>query len=143
MYLCEILLKESGKCIQAENSKMSKIMQILVDRKFLLCYINHSRNAIINKREELYMKRRVLVGILAMVLILLLTGCKCEHEWMAATCAAPKTCQKCGETEGETLPHTWQEATCSAPKTCTVCGATEGEALPHTWQEATCSAPKT
>ena len=89
------------------------------------------------------MKRRVLVGILAMVLILLLTGCKCEHEWMAATCAAPKTCQKCGETEGETLPHTWQEATCSAPKTCTVCGATEGEALPHTWQEATCSAPKT
>ena len=29
--------------------------------------------------------------------------------------------------------HNWVDATCEAPKTCTVCGATEGEALGHNW----------
>lgn len=28
----------------------------------------------------------------------------CEHEWVDATCVAPKTCGKCGETEGEPNP---------------------------------------
>ncbi len=88
------------------------------------------------------MKRNLLICALVMVLILLLVGCGCEHEWLATTCASPKTCQLCGETEGETLPHTLQDATCAAPKTCTVCNATEGEALPHTFQDATCTAPK-
>jgi hypothetical protein len=92
----------------------------------------------------------------------------CEHEWADATCAAPKTCTKCGATEGETLAHTFADATCTAPKTCTVCQATEGEALghnfangvctvcgaadpdyvnpetcEHVWADATCSTPKT
>lgn len=89
------------------------------------------------------MKRKFYVGLLVMALILLLVGCSCEHEWLAATCAAPKTCKICGETEGEMLSHIWQDITCAAPKTCQLCGETEGEALPHTWQEATCSAPKT
>ena len=48
------------------------------------------------------------------------------HEWVEATCTAPKTCKTCGETEGEALGHDWKEA----PKTCTRCGATEGEKLP-------------
>ncbi len=30
----------------------------------------------------------------------------CEHEWVDATCTAPKTCTLCGETEGEALGHT-------------------------------------
>lgn len=89
------------------------------------------------------MKRNIWICALVMVLILLLAGCGCDHEWLAATCSAPKTCQLCGETEGESLPHTWQDATCSAAKTCTVCKATEGEPLPHTWQDATCTALKT
>ncbi|MBQ7873897.1 MAG: hypothetical protein IJ306_01860 [Oscillospiraceae bacterium] len=29
--------------------------------------------------------------------------------------------------------HNWVDATCEAPKTCTICGATEGEALGHNW----------
>ncbi|MCM1267477.1 MAG: hypothetical protein NC302_06190 [Bacteroidales bacterium] len=51
---------------------------------------------------------------------------ECEHEWADATCTAPKTCSKCGATEGEALGHTWVDATFAAPKTCSVCGETEG-----------------
>lgn len=89
------------------------------------------------------MKRSWLICTLVMVLILLLSGCGCDHEWLAATCSASKTCQLCGKTEGEPLPHTLQDATCISPKKCTVCNATEGEALPHTWEEATCTEAKT
>lgn len=91
------------------------------------------------------MKRKMFVGMLVIVtaLILLMAGCGCQHQWLAATCSAPQTCQLCGETEGETLPHTWQDATCSSPKTCTVCKAVEGELLPHTWLDASCTTPRT
>ena len=82
---------------------------------------------------------------------------KCEHEWLDATYEAPKTCSKCGTTEGEKLvctthidenndnlcdnckitievvnpecEHNWLDATYEAPKTCSKCGATEGEKL--------------
>lgn len=54
------------------------------------------------------------------------------HSWKDATCTKPKTCNVCGETEGEALGHTWVDATCTTPKTCSVCGTTEGEALGHT-----------
>ena len=67
----------------------------------------------------------------------------CFHEeWSDATCAAPKTCKKCGETEGEVLSHSnVMDATCTAPKTCADCGYTEGEALGHIWipLEGVCS----
>ena len=52
------------------------------------------------------------------------------HEWVEATCTAPKTCKTCGATEGEALGHDWKDATTEAPKTCTRCGATAGEKLP-------------
>ena len=85
------------------------------------------------------MKKKILTIIAAVAAMSILSGCCLSHEWADATCTAPKTCTKCGETEGEALAHTWQEATCAAPKTCTKCGETEGEALAHTWQEATCT----
>lgn len=78
-----------------------------------------------------------------LILILLFVGCSCTHEWEDATCTTPKTCTKCGKTEGEPLGHTWQEATCTAPKTCSVCGATEGKASGHDWQAATTTKPVT
>ncbi|MBR2731755.1 MAG: hypothetical protein IKD72_07205 [Clostridia bacterium] len=68
----------------------------------------------------------------AAILLLLLPGCGCKHEWVAATCTAPRHCPLCGATEGEPAVHTWKDATCTAPKTCAVCGATEGDPLGHT-----------
>lgn len=83
-----------------------------------------------------------LLTILTLCLTLF-TGCCLSHDWTEADCVTPKTCAKCGETEGEALEHTWQDTTCAAPKTCTKCGETEGEPLEHTWEDATCTAPKT
>jgi len=64
--------------------------------------------------------------IISLLIILLLTGCH-EHVWNEATCLEPKTCKKCGETEGEPLGHEWIEATFTEPMTCSRCGDTEGE----------------
>lgn len=74
---------------------------------------------------------------------LLLTACGCKHEWKDVSCAAPKTCTLCGETEGEPLPHTWVDANCETAKTCSVCNKTEGEPLGHTWTDANCETAKT
>ena len=30
-----------------------------------------------------------------------------EHDWVAANCTTPKTCEECKETEGEALGHDW------------------------------------
>lgn len=91
------------------------------------------------------MKKKVcLVMLCVLVLgIALLTGCSCKHEWKDATCDAPKTCAKCGETEGEALTHKWVDADCENAKTCSLCKKTEGNALGHTWSDATCETAKT
>ena len=73
----------------------------------------------------------------------LFTGCCLKHDWEEADCVHPKTCLKCGKTEGEALGHDWIDATCSAPKTCSVCDKTKGEALPHTWVLGDCVTPTT
>lgn len=65
------------------------------------------------------------------------------HSWTEATCTEPKTCSKCGATEGTAKGHTFHEATCNAPKTCEVCGYTEGKKLEHHFLEATCDHPET
>ena len=72
-----------------------------------------------------------------------LSACCLQHEWKDATCTEPKTCAKCGETEGEPLGHQWEDATCLKPKRCSVCKVTEGEPLGHSWVDATCTTPKT
>lgn len=65
------------------------------------------------------------------------------HDWLDASCDAPKTCNSCGMTEGEAVGHTWLDATCTQLQTCASCGQTEGQILEHDWQAATCMAPKT
>ena len=66
---------------------------------------------------------------------LLLTGCSCEHEWQRSTCQAPRTCIKCGETEGKIRAHEWGNTACHTPEGCIICGTTEGMELTHEWQE--------
>lgn len=63
----------------------------------------------------------------------------CSHSWNTATCTAPKTCAKCGATEGSAAGHSWNAATCTAPKTCTKCSATYGSAAGHSYNGGTCS----
>lgn len=87
------------------------------------------------------MKKSFLRACLVIALCILLAGCQCKHEWSDATCNSPKTCTKCGETEGDPTPHAWNNATCTAPKTCSACNATEGEPWGHKWSDATCTNP--
>ena len=65
----------------------------------------------------------------------------CEHTWTQATCTEPKTCTRCGLTDGMALGHDWTGATCTEPKTCTRCGVTDGEALGHDWLVTGCLEP--
>lgn len=89
------------------------------------------------------MKKRITAILAAMLCMVLLTGCFCQHEtWKDATCDAPRTCAECGKTEGEALGHVWLAATCDTPKTCETCGATEGEAKGHDMVPATCEEPE-
>ena len=49
------------------------------------------------------------------------------HEWQDATCTAPKTCARCGLTEGEAAGHSWLPEDDKAPGTCAACGALLGD----------------
>ena len=89
------------------------------------------------------MKKLFTLSLIAVILLSLLTGCGCSHQWTEASCTAARTCSKCGEIEGEALGHNWTEATCAAAKTCTRCGETEGSMLMHSWTDASCAAPQT
>lgn len=62
-----------------------------------------------------------------------LTGCGCKHEWMEASCTAPKTCNLCGETEGEVLAHSfngWVDVDAETEeRTCSVCDYSEQQTV--------------
>ena len=87
--------------------------------------------------------KAIAIIIFLVVLTSVMTSCGCEHEWIDATCTAPKTCKLCNETEGEAIDHDWLEATCNTPKTCADCKETTGDAAGHKWQDATCYTAKT
>ena len=75
------------------------------------------------------MKRKLSVLLLFVVLIMALTGCCFHKEWSDPTCETPKTCIKCGETEGQPLGHIWQPRNTEVPETCSRCAATRGERI--------------
>jgi len=87
------------------------------------------------------MKKFVII-IICLLVILSTTACFHKHEWVEATCTEPRTCNTCGEVEGDALGHTWTDATCATPETCSSCGKKRGNALEHEWIEATCTAPQ-
>lgn len=89
------------------------------------------------------MKSKLILLFSMVFTTIILSGCCLKHEWNEATCLEPKTCAKCGATEGGLAEHTIVEATCTSPMTCSVCGKIKGEALGHNWQEATCTEPQT
>lgn len=78
------------------------------------------------------MKKKLCL-MLALALMLVLSGCACEHEWTQADCLNPSVCTKCDEVQGEALGHNFSAATCAAAETCSRCGETQGEPLPHTY----------
>lgn len=43
--------------------------------------------------------------LILVCLLLTATSCCWKHEWSEATCTTPKTCLKCGKTEGSPLSH--------------------------------------
>ena len=49
--------------------------------------------------------KRLISFALVLAFVFSMTACGCQHEWQDATCTAPKTCTKCGETEGEAAGH--------------------------------------
>ena len=85
--------------------------------------------------------KRVISVVLAFVLCLSMTGCCIKHEWKEATCLEPKTCSKCGRTEGDALGHDYSEweivmvPTYLTPgqqsKKCVRCNDTISEELPR------------
>ena len=78
--------------------------------------------------------KRAVCVVCLLALMMLLTGCGCEHEWQRSTCQTPRTCIHCGETEGKVRGHEWGNTACHEPEGCIVCGTTEGMELTHTWQ---------
>ncbi|MDE5717769.1 MAG: hypothetical protein K2I53_09180, partial [Lachnospiraceae bacterium] len=90
------------------------------------------------------MRKKIVTGMLAVVLVFMMTGCCLSHDWQEATCTEPKTCSKCGETEGEVSGHTWEgaalghtlsEATYWEAAACSVCGETVGDVLTPAFEE--------
>lgn len=51
------------------------------------------------------------------------------HLWVEATCAAPRTCSRCGITEGTALEHIPTEADYWNPSVCELCGEELGPVL--------------
>ena len=88
------------------------------------------------------MKYRIL-SICLILLIVLLCGCECKHEWKSADCTNPQICSKCGVSGEAALGHSWASATCIVPETCSRCTQTQGTALGHDYLPATCTEPET
>ena len=78
-----------------------------------------------------------------LLLLIILSGCECNHEWTEATCSAPQRCKKCGETQGDALGHSWIDATCTKASYCERCGLRTGEPLGHTPDEWIVDTPAT
>lgn len=107
------------------------------------------------------MKRReLLIGLVCLLIVLTASSCCIRHEWADATCTVPRTCTKCGKTEGSALGHdidpsngqTVSEPSCTESGLgryiCSRCNEMieeEIEPLGHSWRvssiirEATCT----
>ncbi len=65
--------------------------------------------------------KKILCLLLMLTVVLGLCACGCTHDWEAATCQTPKTCSKCGATEGEVTAHVWKQDE-NGFHICSLCG---------------------
>ena len=75
--------------------------------------------------------KNAFIFIVALLVIFVLCGCACQHDWIEANCDMPKTCSICEAVEGEPLTHAWIEATCNEAKTCSLCKTADGKPIGH------------
>ncbi len=75
------------------------------------------------------LKKMLYITLCFCLCVFMLTGCGCKHEWISATCTEPKTCNLCGETEGEVLAHSygdWVDVDAeNEERICSVCDFSE------------------
>lgn len=69
--------------------------------------------------------KRFLSVLFALCVLLSLCACTAEPQ---ATEPTEETCQ-----------HNWIDATCATPKTCSICGTKEGYGTGHSWEEGVCT----
>ena len=86
--------------------------------------------------------RKLYNVLFVLLFVFLLSGCRCEHEWDAATCETAGICVKCGKTGDEPFGHRWEEATCTRAETCAICDKVRNDALGHDWIDASCEQPR-
>lgn len=77
------------------------------------------------------MKKILLPALI--LLLCMISGCACEHQWTEADCLNPQVCEKCEETGTPAFGHDWAGATCTAPETCQRCGELQGQPLGHSY----------
>ena len=66
--------------------------------------------------------KRITAFLLASIAAIALCGCCVTHDMARATCTSPRTCTKCGHTEGEPLGHHWSEPDGGISRICLRCG---------------------
>lgn len=86
-------------------------------------------------KKKPFWKKPIFIVAVVLVIVIMVASGSCSHEWVEATCTAPKTCTKCAKTKGDAIGHDWIAATCEKAKTCKTCKETEGEALEHSVDE--------
>ena len=72
-----------------------------------------------------------IAAVAVLLAVLFGTHVICFHNWRAATCTAPETCNICGRTREVALGHDYSSPTCTEPSTCSRCGEQHGEPLGH------------
>lgn len=79
--------------------------------------------------------KKLLLSLLLLLTAIAVTGCCLSHDWQEASCISPKTCAKCGATEGEALGHDLTNANYQQAASCKRCGETVGEPLTAGFEE--------
>ncbi len=84
------------------------------------------------------MKKLSLFITFVLTVSIILTSCGHEHTYSPATCENPRTCTKCGETNGAPVGHQWIEGDCTNAPQCARCKTVRGTALGHTVKIGKC-----